>query len=304
MSRPKPTRETPGGRAYLDLRRLAAQRGRPTEELLQLYALEGFLARSAISPRAEQLVLKGGVLLAAFDARRPTKDVDLAASSISNHPEHIRVLVNSILEIQADDGLEFTPAQTAAETIREGDVYSGVRVMVPCRLASATVDFHVDVSVGDPIWPGPARIELPRLLGGPPLVVPGLPIAMVLAEKIVTAIQRGTANTRWRDFVDIAALAADHELTSTPLRRSLEIVADHRGTRLESLSSALEGFATIAQPRWAAWRRRLRLEGTTPPAFRDLLDEVIGFADPVLSTTRADAKWNPRERGWEPTSSD
>jgi len=26
---------------------------------------------------------------------------------------------------------------------------------------------------------------------------------MVHAEKIVTAIQRGTANTRWRDFGDV-----------------------------------------------------------------------------------------------------
>lgn len=36
--------------------------------------------------------------------------------------------------------------------------------------------------------------------------VVGYPVEMVLAEKVVTATARGTANTRWRDFVDIAAL--------------------------------------------------------------------------------------------------
>lgn len=41
----------------------------------------------------------------------------------------------------------------------------------------------------------------------------GYPRVMVLAEKIVTAIQRGTANTRWRDFVDIVALSDSADLT-------------------------------------------------------------------------------------------
>lgn len=61
----RPTRATVDGRAYLDLRSLAHSQHRPTDELQQLYALEGFLARLAESPHAEQLVLKGGVLLAA-----------------------------------------------------------------------------------------------------------------------------------------------------------------------------------------------------------------------------------------------
>jgi hypothetical protein len=38
---------------------------RATDELLALYALEGFLDRLSSSPRADDLVLKGGVLLAA-----------------------------------------------------------------------------------------------------------------------------------------------------------------------------------------------------------------------------------------------
>jgi hypothetical protein len=80
----RPTGATTAGRANLELRRLARARNRPTAELLQLYALEGFLARLPASPHAHRLVLKGGVLLAAFDARRPTKDIDLAARDLAN----------------------------------------------------------------------------------------------------------------------------------------------------------------------------------------------------------------------------
>jgi hypothetical protein len=59
----RPTRATVEGRAYLDLQNLARRQQRPTDELHQLYALEGFLARLARSPDADRLVLKGDVLL-------------------------------------------------------------------------------------------------------------------------------------------------------------------------------------------------------------------------------------------------
>lgn len=65
-----PTRADAAGRPYLDLRKLAREKQRPVDELLQFYVLEAFLAQLA-SPRfADRLVLKGGVLLAAFDERR------------------------------------------------------------------------------------------------------------------------------------------------------------------------------------------------------------------------------------------
>lgn len=60
---------------------------------MQLYALEGLLDRLSRSPHARSLVLKGGALLAAFDARRPTRDIDLAAVDVSIDLDHIRQLI-------------------------------------------------------------------------------------------------------------------------------------------------------------------------------------------------------------------
>src|SRR5680860_1628031 len=79
----RPTRHTPDGDAYLDLQKMAKADGRSTDELLALYALEGFLDRLSTSPRADGLVLKGGVLLAAYDTRRPTRDIDLQATNLA-----------------------------------------------------------------------------------------------------------------------------------------------------------------------------------------------------------------------------
>ena len=83
------------------------------------------------------------------------------------------------------------------EVIRDEDVYSGVRIGLVAHLATARLTFHVDVNIGDPIWPPPEPVGVSRLLGGVIEAI-GYPLTMIHAEKLVTALQRGTANTRWR----------------------------------------------------------------------------------------------------------
>ena len=130
------SRGTPSGNAYLDLRNRAQRDGRPTQELLQLYILEAFLGRLAASEARSKFVLKGGVLLAAFDSRRPTRDVDLAGLDLANDAEAVLGLVTSIVSAppDVDDGVEFLPATATAEVIREEDEYSGVRISMDARL--------------------------------------------------------------------------------------------------------------------------------------------------------------------------
>ncbi len=53
------TRGTPSGDAYLDLQNHARRTRRQTQELLQLYVLEGFLARLAASAMRETLARSG-----------------------------------------------------------------------------------------------------------------------------------------------------------------------------------------------------------------------------------------------------
>jgi hypothetical protein len=82
----RPARDTTAGRVYLDLRRKARAEARGTDELLVLYVLERFLYRLSISEFRDRFVLKGGMLLAAFDERRPTRDApDLSPPSFGSH---------------------------------------------------------------------------------------------------------------------------------------------------------------------------------------------------------------------------
>ncbi|WP_027345488.1 nucleotidyl transferase AbiEii/AbiGii toxin family protein [Hamadaea tsunoensis] len=293
----RPTRATTGGRAYLDLQNLARRTTRPTDELHQLYALEGFLARLADSPYAEKLVLKGGVLLAAYDTRRPTRDVDLQGQNLPNDTGHVLGIIRQVAAMDLDDGLAFDADEAIAETIRDEDDYTGVRVSLTGQLSAARLSLHVDVSVGDPIRPAPTAVTLPRLLEGEITLI-GYPLPMVLAEKLVTAVQRGTANTRWRDYADVYLLTRRHDVDGRDLRTAVETVAEYRDVRLIPLAEVLDGYAALAQNRWAAWRRKTRVDDRLPADFGEVVRAASDFLDPILPSGSSLRKWIASARAW------
>jgi Nucleotidyl transferase AbiEii toxin, Type IV TA system len=290
-------RDTTAGRAYLDLKAVARQHGRSVDELLRLYALEGFLTRLAISRYSNKFVLKGGVLLAAFEARRPTQDVDFLARRLSGDTRQMLTVVQSIAETEVDDGLIYDTDAARVQEIRETGTYPCVRVSLTAELFTAQLSFHVDISVGDPVWPDPRTIDVPKLLGGY-LQVTGYPLVMVLAEKISACIQLGTRNTRWRDFADIWTLTHHHDVNGLDLCVALGKATAHRRVTQEPLNETLAGFGNYAQGRWSGWRSRMNLEATLPGRFGDVLAEVTYFADPVITGDASGLTWDAMAREW------
>lgn len=290
--------EDVGRRRYLDLQAVARRDKRDTQELLTMYALEGLLARLAQSEHADQLVLKGGMLLAAFDQRRPTRDLDMHAEQLANDLDIVRDLVVGVARVPFDDGLVFDLGSVTAEAIREDDDYQGVRVSMAATLHTAKLLPKVDINVGDPVWPAPQPVELPRLLGGEPLRLRGYPLHMVLAEKIVTAVFRGTGSTRWRDFADIHLLTGSNPVSAADLATAVDRVAEHRGVELFPLAHVLDGFAEIGQVKWEAWRRKQHLDGRLPSAFAEVLGAATAFADTILVGEVTTGAWDPARREW------
>lgn len=123
---------------------------------------------------------------------------------------------------------------------------------------------------------------------------------MVLAEKIVTAIERGEQNTRWRDFADVAALARTRSIRGADLREAIGAVAGYRKVEVEPLGPLIAEMPTLAQRKWETWRKKLRLEETTPASFDDLIAACLAFAEPVLDGSVTDEVWNPTTGSWVP----
>jgi len=121
---------------------------------------------------------------------------------------------------------------------------------------------------------------------------------MVLAEKIVTALERGTTNTRWRDFVDIYVLTRRYRIDAQTLQTSMQRVARFRSVILTPLRTAFDGYAAIAQPRWVAWLRKQRLEDSIPTDFSMVLQSTVSFSDWMIEGGEAPSSWDPVERKW------
>lgn len=292
------SRGTPAGDAYLALRRLANAGQGSTDHLLSLYALEGFLARLSISDYAKLFVLKGGFVLSAYGIRRPTRDLDLAGLSIKNEIDNVRAIFAEVLSLdtKVDDGLVFDHNSISARPIREEHLYSGVRVGTIAYLATAKIPFHVDVNVGDPIWPKPELIAIPMLLKEESLYVLGYPITMVLAEKIVTAIERGRSNTRWRDYGDIWSLIHRHDLDYYTLVKSIETVASFRNVNMEITDLEDLEFGKHGQMKYKNWRRK----GFSylPDSFLEVSTSFWCFVEPILTKNSDFERWDSARQEW------
>ena len=192
---------------------------------------------------------------------------------------------------------DFTAA--SAETIRDDDEYSGVRVSLIATLHTARISFHIDLNVGDPIVPGAKKITLPRMLeDANQISLLGYPISMVLAEKMVTAIQRGTANTRWRDFGDIYQLSRRHPISSSDLMNSMRAVAEYRAVAISTLKVSLPGYAEIGQAKYENWRGKQDRQ-ELPENFGELLDSVFAFTDSLITADPSvDTHWDPLGLFW------
>jgi hypothetical protein len=127
---------------------------------------------------------------------------------------------------------------------------------------------------------------VPVLLGEEHLEVLAYPKALVVAEKLVTAIQRGRANTRWRDFADRVVLVPG-ALLEADVVPALCAVASHRGTTLRPLGEALEGMPQEAQSRWATWRARQGAPGRVPEDFAIMLDAIDNHTRAWVTTAAA-----------------
>lgn len=298
----RPTRSSPAGRAYLDLQNRARAERRGTQELLIGYVVERWLARLSRSPYADSFVVKGGTLLAAFDARRPTIDLDSLARRMANDEATVVARVVEIAGLPGvdEDGVEFRTDTVTSRIIRDEAMYSGLRVGMDCSLATAVVKFRMDVNFGDPITPAPRRLALPSLRPSLPAIhVLGYPIETLLAEKVATAIELGPANTRVRDYADIYTLTGRRQIGYGPARDALLATAGFRGTRVVPLSSVVDNLIALRRASYAAYRAGLGPDGQGMPAdFADVVAGVIAFADPVANAPADFVTWDPATRSW------
>lgn len=132
------------------LSRYSKETGRPFQEVLQYFAMERFLFRLSRSKHADKFVLKGGLMLTAWNAprSRPTKDIDFLARMSNEIDVVANVVRNVCAVVELSDGLSFDPDSIEAVVIREDADYEGVRVSFLGHLQNARIHMQIDMGLG------------------------------------------------------------------------------------------------------------------------------------------------------------
>ena len=187
-------------------------------------------------------------------------------------------VADSQLPDDQNDGLWFETSDAHGVTIRDEDEDNGVRITLGAQLSTARMRFHVDVNVGDPIWPRPSDGAVPPPLGWTHQAARLFDPDGVGREDL-TASQRGITSTRWRDFADLYLIAGRHPLVAGDVRAAISEVAAYRNAEMGSLCPALDGYPALAQAKWHAWRARQNLEDRLPADLTEVLESVLELTD-------------------------
>ncbi|MBI5116438.1 nucleotidyl transferase AbiEii/AbiGii toxin family protein [Candidatus Poribacteria bacterium] len=108
----------------------ARQSGRPFSKLLQYFAMERFLYRSAKSQYGDKFILKDALMLAVWKApsARPTMDIDLLGWLGNDRDKVVGIMKKMCDQKVASDGIVFDDENVSGERITEAVDYEGIRI--------------------------------------------------------------------------------------------------------------------------------------------------------------------------------
>jgi len=264
------------------LKNKAAQDKRPFAELLQYYAMERFLYRLTLSEHANQFILKGALMLRAWQSPefRPTMDIDMLGKT-SNEIDSICAQVTDIISVDINDGLAFDPETIKGERIKEDADYEGVRVRFIGTLENARVNMQIDVGI---IHPEPIEAELPTILDSPVPKLLCYSRESAIAEKFEAMLKLGELNSRMKDFYDIWLLSRQFEFYGSELSEAIRLTLKNRGTEIPDNITAFTGnFASSKQVQWTAFHKRLK-QDHVPTVFSEIITGVKAFIQPITTT--------------------
>lgn len=241
--------------------------------ILLRFVQERFLYRLSMSAYRENFFLKGGALLFAHErfAARPTRDMDFLGDHISRDKENIKRIMLEISSITCEeDGVTFECGEDDIwlEDITVEKEYNGTRVHMTAHMDTILQPFSIDVGFGDVIVPHPAQLDYPLLIEGLPAVnVEAYSLETVVAEKFQTMIDRGTINSRMKDFFDVYTLLKEDKVDNELLKEAVVEVFANRGTQPDAEHVVFsDEFAQdeVRQKMWKSYLKKIKYKDELP----------------------------------------
>jgi predicted nucleotidyltransferase component of viral defense system len=295
----KPGTKNVGASVRQRLLNKARETGRPFSELLQYFAMERFLYRLSKSEYADKFVLKGALMLTAWNAPllRPTMDIDLLGR-IGNDIGAMTAIVREICagDVEPDDGLVFDAATVQGERIAEAAEYEGVRIRFRATLDAARIQMQLDVGFGDIVVPAAMLTTYPTILDLPAARLLAYSKETAVAEKFEAMVKLGELNSRMKDFFDVWLLSRSFDFDGPRLCEAIEKTFKRRGTVLPdgepvALTEEFSGNAQ-KQAQWAGFIRRTKLRDVA--ALTEIVDQLREFLMPAMRAASAGEDWHAK----------
>ena len=268
-----------------EIRNIAKRTGVSAQAVLQNFMLERFLERIALSPYKENVVLKGGMLIASLvgTAFRTTMDMDATLRRQVLDSSAIEKMLQEICALDLDDEVRFEFMHL--DLIREDDAYGGYRAALIAHFDSIRTPVKIDLTTGDKLTPGAILYRYPSGFEEKTLEIWAYNLETVLAEKVETILRRGTGNTRARDFYDVYLLTKTQsgKLDKALFREALEATIAHRESPViltkhrETLQAILSDEGMLAR-----WRRYARMYSYARGIeFREIIDVLLMLLEDI-----------------------
>ncbi len=174
--------------------------------LIRNFVMERFLERMALSKYHNNLILKGGLLIASMVGldNRATMDIDTTIRNYNLSTEDAKKMIEDIIAVPLDDGIQFEIKNV--EGIMDEAEYPGIRFKLEAVLNMMKTPLKIDISTDDVITPREVNYKYKLMFEERSISLLVYNLETLLAEKMETIISRGTLNTRMRDYYDLMIL--------------------------------------------------------------------------------------------------
>lgn len=194
--------------------------------------MERLLERISVSKYKDNLILKGGFLIAAIIGinMRSTMDMDTTIKGIPVNRESVERILNEILGIELDDNVTFRAK--SIRSIHDVSEYDDYRVSVEAQFFTIKVNLKIDITTGDQIIPREIDYSFQLMFEERSISIKAYNLNTILAEKVESILVRNVANTRARDYYDVYILLTlrKNEIDLVSLRSAIRRKAEERNT--------------------------------------------------------------------------
>ena len=232
---------------------LSKKMGVPYQNLETTFMIERLVARLVSDKNlSKHLVFKGGFVgLRVYNSRRYT--IDLDALLVKTDIESTLKTVREKATVNLDDGVWFK-FEDQVDLTTQGE-YGGIRQIYRAGIGEMLKNhkkaqiIHFDLGIGDPITPGPKKMETLSLLPKSEDISWSVyPMETIIAEKLHALITHGNINSRSKDIHDLSVFLprADAMILFEALKKCFTF----RNTEIpESFSKVIKAINTTSLQR-------------------------------------------------------